>query len=125
MQKRICHWQSTMLETRLNIRVSRCENSTCRYHLNPISEEICLACNQRRLIEGQDKLAESLMDDIYGVELDERSDQEVVNLFKGHCIECPQYNKKDGMCIALQCKHCIPVENLIRNPNIHCPLGVW
>lgn len=125
MRKRTCQQQSMILETRLNIHVSRCENRACKYYLNPVSEEICNSCSQKVSIEGEDELANSMADDVYNVKLDERSDQTVVHIFNNHCEKCSHYSKKDGMCIQLTCEYAIPIKSLMRNPSIHCPLRLW
>lgn len=125
MRKRVCLYQSMVLETRLNIHLSRCEHSDCKYYLNPVGEDICNACPQKMAIEGEDDLANSMKDDVFAVELDERLAEVIVQLFEKHCESCIHYSKQDSMCGKLRCDYAIPIKTLMRNPNIKCPLELW
>jgi hypothetical protein len=114
-----------LFETRLKIHISRCENRPCVYYLNPVDEEICNSCPRRLSIEGEDELANSMMDDVYGIEVDERSDETVDLLFTTHCKKCTHYNKTDAMCRESSCDYAIPIKVLMRRPETHCPLELW
>ena len=93
MKRRVCQWQSVMLEIRLNVHVSRCENKACQHYLGPINEKICNSCSQKNPIGDEDELASS-MAEVYNVELNEQSDQILAHLFDNYCAECPQQDEK-------------------------------
>ena len=124
MDKRLCVWQSVMLETRLNIRISRCVNRQCKIYLNPVHKEVCESCPSRVPIEGKDEITESIADTVY-VELDGRQDEGVEHILSNHCKKCEHYDKKDGLCAMLTCEYPLPMRDLMRNLSIHCPLELW
>ncbi len=82
-----------MLETRLNIHVSRCENKVCKNYLGPVNEEICNSCAQQNSIGDKDEVANS-MAEVFNVELNEQSDQILAHLFDNYCAECSQQDEK-------------------------------
>lgn len=87
MKRRVCQWQSVMLETRLNVHISRCENNACQHYLGPVNEKICIECSQRQPIGDEDELAGS-MAEVYNVEVNKDSDQILANLVDNYCADC-------------------------------------
>ena len=89
MKRRVCQWQSVMLETTLNVHISRCENHECRHHLGPVNEEICITCTRRNPIGDEDEVANSMADEVYNVEVNKQSEKILAHLFDKHCADCP------------------------------------
>lgn len=89
MIKRVCKWQGIMLETRLNIHLSRCENPDSQNCYTPATEEVCNSCPNRRPVEGFDELADS-MAEVYNAEVSEHSAEILANLEAHYCAECVQ-----------------------------------
>lgn len=125
MRKRMCYWEGVVLDTVLNIHISRCENKKCPEFLSLVDEDICNQCQNRMPIQGRDKLAESMETEVYGVSLDERDEEIVIQLFNTHCRKCPRFDEKERLCLDLKCDHIVPIRSLMKNSNIHCPLGLW
>jgi len=78
-----------MLETRLNVHLSRCENPDSENCFTPVNEEVCSSCPNRNPVEDSDELAES-MAEVYSVEVNERSAEILANLDAHYCAECVQ-----------------------------------
>ena len=89
MKKRMCRWQGVMLETRLNIHLSRCENPDSPNYLAPAAKEVCSLCAHKMAVEGPDELAESLVE-VFGAEVSEQSAETLADLKTHYCVECVQ-----------------------------------
>lgn len=90
MISRVCKWQGVMLETRLNIHLSRCENPESQNCFTPATEEVCNSCADRIAVEGSDELANSMAAEVYDVEVSEHSAEILANLDAHYCAECVQ-----------------------------------
>lgn len=123
MREWACAFQSTLLETRLNIFVSRCECSECPSHLSVADKETCSKCSYKVVPDGIDQWAGSITDIVQEVE--ERSDQIVEHIFTTHCKKCDQYNKETQMCLDPTCDCMLPVKELIKSTSVNCPLRLW
>jgi hypothetical protein len=120
VRERMCMAQETMLETELNIHVSRCVCSESKFYFDLVYKERCENCAHLIPVV-DDKVFESLKDDVY-IELVERTDKEIADYFNT-CKKCDHY--VEGICTAMKCKCPVPVQDLMRNPDTHCELGLW
>ena len=123
MRERMCQWQNTVLETKRNIHVSRCDCRASKFRFSLIHKEICERCPHRIPIEGEDKLVASLANDVY-VELESRQDEEVEQLLD-ICKVCDNFDAPSGTCNRRDCDSVIPLRDLMRSPQTHCPLRLW
>lgn len=123
MREKMCQWQNTVLDTRRNINVSRCDCPSSKFRFSLIHKEICESCPHRKPVDKEDKLVSSLADDVYK-ELDCRQEEEVEQLLT-ICKGCDYYNPEGGSCSQGKCDSVIPLRDLMRSPNIHCPLRLW
>ena len=123
--KRDCEWQSVMFATNLDVHISRCEQPKSARYLNLVDADLCEECPHRLPVEGEDELAESLMDDIFGIEPDGRADETVNQLFETHCKECQSYDATDHMCKKLLCDCAVQIKTLMKNPTVSCPMEKW
>ncbi len=119
----MCKWQSTILETQRNIHISRCDCRASKIRFSLIHKEICESCPHRILIEGKDELAASLANDVY-VELESRQDEEVEQLLD-ICKGCDNFDAQGGVCDRRGCDSVIPLRDLMRSLQTHCPLRLW
>jgi hypothetical protein len=85
----MCKWQGIILETRLNIHLSRCENPDSQNRYTPATEEVCNLCPNRVKIDGPDELAES-MAEVFNAEVSEHSAEILANLEAHYCADCVQ-----------------------------------
>ena len=123
MSKRVCEWQHMMLETGLNIHVSRCENKGCESFLSPVHRELCESCQHRLPTKDRDEVIESMAEDIH-IE-GGRQDAEAQHFFETHCKKCEQYDAVEGYCLKIKCDFAAPIRDLMVNPGTHCPLELW
>ena len=65
--KRDCEWQGVMFAVNLNVHISRCEQPKSDRYLSIIDADLCSECPHRLSVEGEDKVAESLIDDVFGI----------------------------------------------------------
>lgn len=93
MKKRVCQWQSVMLETRLNVHISRCENKACKNYLTPVNEKICNSCMEQNPIGDEDEVVNS-MTEVFDVKLNEQSDHILAHLFDNYCAECSKQDEE-------------------------------
>jgi len=82
-----------MLETRLNVHLSRCENPESENCYTPATEEVCNSCVNRAAVEGPDELANS-MAEVFNAEVSEHSAKTLADLEAHYCAECVQ--KQEG-----------------------------
>ena len=128
MKERTCKYQDILLETRLNLHLSRCINEQCERFVEPISKEICNICPHRTSPNEEDeKWFESMRENIYDISIEEkqRSLETCQYLFDTYCRKCKERNQKTGMCETNQCVFVIPIDELMKNSEIHCPLRLW
>lgn len=123
MKEWVCTFQSTLLEIRLNIFVSRCECSECPLYLSIVNKEICSKCSYKIIPNGPDQWAGSITDIIQEVE--ERSNQEVEHIFTTYCQKCEQYNKETQMCLDPTCSCMLPIKELMKSSSVNCPSRLW
>lgn len=124
MRERMCVWQDTMLELGFNIQVSRCVNKESDFYFAMIHKERCEACSHREAIEGEDAIANSLLNDVY-TKLVIRHDEVIEHLLSSHCKKCEHFDKGEGICGKTRRECPFPVRDLMQNPDNHCELGLW
>jgi hypothetical protein len=125
MIKRDCEWQSVVFAVNLNVHVARCEQPKSARYLGPVNTDLCGECPYRLTVEGCDALADSLMDDVFGIEPDGRTDELINQLFETHCKECSSFDATDHMCKKLLCDNAIQIKTLMKNPSLSCPMEKW
>lgn len=123
--KRKCEWQSVVFAVNLNVHVSRCEQPKSDRYLDSVNADLCEECPCRLPIVGEDKLADSLMDDVFSIESGGRAEVTINQLVETHCKECSSYDEVDHMCKKLLCDHAIQIKTLMKNPSTSCPMGRW
>jgi hypothetical protein len=114
-----------MFAENLNVHISRCEQPKSARYLGSINTDLCKECPHRIPVEGEDKLAASLMDDVFCIEPDGRSDEVINQLVETHCKECSSYDTTDHMCKKQCCDNAIQIKTLMKNPTISCPMEKW
>lgn len=123
--RRECEWQSVMFAVNLNVHVSRCEQPQSARYLSPVNTDLCKECPHRLPIEGSDEMADSLMDDVFGIDPDGRADALIDQLVETHCKECQDYDATDHMCKKLRCDNAIQIKTLMKNSSLTCPMEKW
>ena len=123
--RRECEWQSVMFAVNLNVHISRCEQPKSEKYLGSINADLCKECPHRLPVEGDDKLAASLMDDVFGIEPDGRADTMIDQLVETHCKKCEGYDAADHMCKKQCCDSAIQIKTLMKNPSVTCPMEKW
>jgi len=125
MQNYICKYQEVILETRLNLHFSRCVNSQCTRFAEPINGDTCKICPHRTLPDKEDeKQIESLKEDI-SIKGEQRTQEVCQHLFDTYCKKCIKCDKKTRVCENSQCEFIFPIDELMKNLEIHCSLGLW
>lgn len=113
-----------MVDTGLNIHVSRCVSPDCEYGFDNVIEARCMDCKHRVPVVGKDEVALSLSESI-DVDVDERTDEEMAYIINTHCKKCDQYIEADDICQSATCGCREVVQDTIKSLRAHCPDGVW
>jgi predicted metal-binding protein len=114
-----------MFAVNLDVHVARCEQPKCERYLSLVDADLCGECPHRLSVADSDELADSLMDDVFGIEPDGRAGETINQLFETHCKECQSYDATDRMCKKLLCDNAIQIKTLMKNPSISCPMEKW
>jgi len=127
MQNYMCKYQDVILETRLNLHLSRCVNSQCPRFAESIDGDVCKMCPYRVLPDKTDeKQIESLKEDIFDpIKKKQRTSELCQHLFDTYCKKCIKCDQKTRVCEISQCEFIFPIDVLMENSEIHCPLGLW
>jgi len=128
MQNYMCKYQDVILETRLNLHLSRCINSQCTRFAEPINGNVCKMCPHRVLPDKVDeKQIESVQKDIFNpsIKKKQRTQESCQHLFDTYCKKCVKCDQKTRICEIGQCDFAIPINELMISLEIHCPLELW
>ena len=123
MRERMCKHQETMLETTLNIHVSRCRNREAQNFCGPVHKDLCQGCDG--LTEDPiDGMVDSLADYVYP-EKGGRSPELIDALMEDHCKKCESYSAQSGCCALESPTRWFTIRDVMENETLHCVKGEW
>ena len=114
-----------MLETSLNIHVSRCGNRGAENYLRCVHKDLCQACQDRDAELVDDEWTVLMDGYVYPETIKGRSPELIDELMECHCKSCKNYSPNEGVCSLSPLTQSFPIRDLMENETIHCPEGAW
>jgi hypothetical protein len=114
-----------MLESVLNIHVSRCCNRGVRNYLGPAHKDLCKTCPGLEPVSVEDEMMmESLAEYVYP-EIGGRPPELIDELMETHCKKCKSYSPRTGSCALASPEQGFVIRDLMENETLHCAKGEW